>query len=91
VPQGWTIPWKLTFDAVRDALLYLNGRFIGRYVTAGPQKDFYLPEPYFAEGKKPNTLTVVLAYADRPGYIRTLRVRPYEEFASRRTRVEFEW
>jgi hypothetical protein len=91
VPGGWTIPWKLTFEAVRDALLYLNGEFIGRYVTAGPQKDFYLPEPYLAEGGKKNILTIVLAYADRPGYIRTLRIAPYEEFAARRTRLEFEW
>ncbi|MBZ5542464.1 MAG: beta-galactosidase [Acidobacteriia bacterium] len=91
VPSGWTIPWKLTFEAVRDALLYLNGKFIGRYVTAGPQKDFYLPEAYFVEGGKKNILTFVLAYADRPGYIRTLRIAPYEEFAARRTRVEYEW
>jgi hypothetical protein len=91
VPQGWTIPWKLTFEAIRDALLYLNGKFIGRYVTAGPQKDFFLPEPYFAEGKKKNILTVVLAYADRPGYIRTLRIAAYEEFSTHRTHLEFEW
>jgi hypothetical protein len=91
VPAGWTIPWKLTFEAVRDALLYLNGKFIGRYVTAGPQKDFYLPDPYFATGREKNVLTIVLAYADRPGHIRTLRIAPYEEFAARRTRVEFEW
>jgi hypothetical protein len=76
---------------VRDALLYLKGKFVGRYVTAGPQKDFYLPEPYLAQGGKKNVLTIVLAYADRPGYLRTLRVAPYEEFSARRTRVEFEW
>ncbi|MBZ5513824.1 MAG: beta-galactosidase [Acidobacteriia bacterium] len=91
VPTGWTIPWKLTFEAARDALLYLNGRFVGRYVTVGPQKDFYLPDPFFNAGGEKNVLTVVLAYADRPGYIRTLSVAPYEEFAARRTRVEFEW
>jgi hypothetical protein len=91
VPSGWTIPWKLTFEAARDALLYLNGRFVGRYVTVGPQKDFYLPDPFLNAGGEKNVLTVVLAYADRPGYIRTLRVAPYEEFAARRTRVEFEW
>ena len=76
---------------MRDALLYLNGKFIGRYVTAGPQKDFYLPDPYFAASREKNALTIVLAYADRPGHIRTLRIAPYEEFAARRTRVEFEW
>ena len=58
----------------------------------GPQKDFYLPDPYLVfEGKQGNVLTVVLAYTDGLGHIKTLRVGPYEEFATRRTRVEFEW
>jgi glycosyl hydrolase family 35/beta-galactosidase-like protein len=88
--EEWFAPCKLTFESDRDALLYLNGRFIGRYVTVGPQKDFYLPEPYLDFGKK-NTLTFVLAYAAEPGHVRTLRVGRFEEFAYRRTRVEFGW
>jgi len=90
--EEWFAPWKLTFEADRDALLYLNGRFVGRYMTIGPQKDFYLPEPFFnaATGSR-NVLTVVLAYTDQPGHIRTLRVAPYDEYATRRTRIEFEW
>jgi hypothetical protein len=64
---------------------------VGRYVTLGPQKDFYLPEPYLAFGGRKNILTILLAYADQPNYIRTLRVAPYEEFSARRTRIEFEW
>jgi hypothetical protein len=89
--EGWTVPWKLAFEAARDALLYLNGKFVGRYVTIGPQKEFYLPEPYLNFGGKKNMLTLVLAYTDQPGHIRTLRVAPYTEFSVRRTRVEFEW
>lgn len=88
---GWSIPWKAIFEAERDALLYLNGKFVGRYVTVGPQKDFYLPEPYLAFGGRKNILTILLAYADQPNYVRTLRVAPYEEFSARRTRIEFEW
>jgi Glycosyl hydrolases family 35/Beta-galactosidase, domain 2/Beta-galactosidase second all-beta domain len=90
--EEWFAPWKLTFEADRDALLYLNGRFVGRYMTIGPQKDFYLPEPFFIneQGKK-NVLTVVLAYTNQPGHIRTLQVAPYSEYATRRTRIEFEW
>ncbi|MFB3921079.1 MAG: beta-galactosidase [Terriglobia bacterium] len=90
LPAGWMAPWKLTFEAERDALLYLNGKFVGRYVTAGPQKDFYLPEPFLLAGQK-NELIVILAYADHPGSIRALRVEPYAEFAARRTRIEFEY
>ena len=85
------VPWKVTFEADRDALLYLNGKFVGRYVIVGPQKDFYLPEPYFAPPGKQNVLTFVLAYTDRPGHLRTLRVGPYAEFSARRTHLEFQW
>jgi hypothetical protein len=90
--QGWFAPWKLVFEADRDALLYLNGKFVGRYVTIGPQKGFYLPEPDLVfEGRRKNILTIVLAYTEQAGHIRTLRVSPYDEFVTRRTRVEFEW
>ena len=86
VAPGWMVPWKLTFEADRDALIYLNGKFVGRYVTVGPQKEFFLPEPYFAPAGRENILTFVLAYTDRPGHVRTLRVGPYEEFSARRAR-----
>lgn len=91
-PEEWSIAWKLTFEAGHDALLYLNGKFVGRYVTAGPQKDFYLPEPYLVfDSKRKNVLTIVLAYTSEPHSIRTIRIGPYNEFATRRTRVEFGW
>jgi len=89
--EGWTVPWKLVFDADRDALLYWNGKFVGRYVTIGPQKEFYLPGPYGAATGKSNILTFVLAYTDRADHLRALRVAPYAEFSVRRTRVEFEY
>jgi hypothetical protein len=88
--EEWFAPWKLTFEAACDALFYLNDKFVGRYVTVGPQKDFYLPEPFLNFGGK-NALTIVLAYTDDPAAIRALRVSPYGEFAVRRTRIEFEW
>ncbi len=89
LPAAWFAPYRVTVEAERDALLYLNGKFVGRYVTVGPQKDFYLPEPFLNFGGQ-NELMVLLAYADDPRHVRTLRVSPYEEFATRRTRVEFE-
>lgn len=90
--EEWFAPLKVTVHSDRDALLYLNGRFVGRYMTIGPQSEFYLPEPFFnlEKGKK-NILTVVLAYTDNPGNLRTLRIAPYNEFVTRRTRVEFGW
>ena len=88
--EAWKTPWKLTFDADCDALIFLNGKFVGRYVTIGPQKDFYLPEPYLSPGGE-NNLTFLLAYTDQPHHLRKLQVAPYAEFSVRRTRVEFEW
>jgi hypothetical protein len=91
VDPSWSIPWKLVFGSDRDALFYLNGKFVGRFVTAGPQTDFYLPEPYLRRDGIPNVITVVLAYSESPAHIRTLRVEPYDGYSSRRTRVSFEW
>ncbi len=89
-PEGWFAPYRATLEADCDALLYLNGKFVGRYVTIGPQKDFYLPEPFLNFGGR-NELTILLAYTDDVRHIQTLRVSPYDEFVTRRTRVEFEW
>ena len=88
--EAWRIPWKLTFDADCDALIFLNGKFVGRYATVGPQKDFYLPEPYLAAGGN-NNLVFALAYTDQPAHLRTAQISPYAEFSVRRTRLEFEW
>jgi hypothetical protein len=85
----WKSPWKLNFDADCDALIFLNGKFVGRYVTIGPQREFYLPEPYLPPGE--NTLTFLLAYTDQPRHLRKLQVAPYAEYSVRRTRLEFEW
>ncbi|MGE5327223.1 MAG: beta galactosidase jelly roll domain-containing protein, partial [Deltaproteobacteria bacterium] len=91
-PAGWWIPSKLVFEADRDALFYLNGKFLGRFMTIGPQKEFFIPETYlYLDGKTQNNLTVMLAYAEDANHIRVLRVAPYEEFALRRTRVELRW
>jgi hypothetical protein len=87
---AWKIPWKLAFDADCDSLIFLNGKFVGRYVTIGPQKEFYLPEPYLAAAGE-NNLTFLLAYTDQTRHLRKLQVAPYTEFSVRRTRIEFEW
>ncbi len=90
-PENWRIPWRVALDASRDALLYLNGKFVGRYATVGPQGKFYLPETYLRFGQQENTLLVVLAYAESAQALRTLRIEPYDEFSTWRARVEFGW
>ncbi len=90
LPPEWFAPFRLTLKADCDALIYLNRKFIGRYVTKGPQEDFYLPEPFLNFGTS-NTLVLLLAYADHPRHLHTLHVSPYDEFVTRRARIEFEW
>ncbi|MDE3136996.1 MAG: beta-galactosidase [Acidobacteriota bacterium] len=90
-PKGWQIPWRVEFRADCDALLYVNGKFVGRYATVGPQAHFFLPEPYLRFGGEPNVLTVVLAYVEGTGPIQKLQIAPYWEFATYRARVGFEW
>lgn len=87
----WSIPWRLVFEADRDALIYLNGKFVGRSVTVGPQTEFYLPEPFLHLDGQTNVLTILLAYTESAQVIRTLRVEPCEEHCARRTRIELEW
>lgn len=90
-PERFT-PWKIRIDADRDALLYMNGKFIGYYQTIGPQSEFYLPEPYlYLDGSRPNIVAVMLAYTDGLRNLKKLVVSPYIEFATRKTHVEFHW
>ena len=84
----WSIAWRLHVECDRDALFYLNSRFVGRYASVGPQSDFYLPEPWLHRDGTENVLTIAIAGARRPDHIRVLRVEPYEEWAVRRTRIE---
>lgn len=89
VPESgaWFCPWNVTIASERDALLYVNGRFVGNYKTIGPQEEFYVPETYLKTGEEKNVLTVVLAYAKDVSPLRTLTVSPFTEFAARRTEV----
>ena len=85
-------PWKIRIDADRDALLYLNGKFVGYYQTIGPQREFYLPEPWLhLDGRTENVVAVMLAYTDGLRHLKELVISPYEEFAARRTPVELRW
>lgn len=94
VPEtaNWFCPCNITIAADRDALLYVNGRFVGYYRTIGPQSSFYLPETFVSLGIEPrNILTVMLAYTDNLNAIKRLVVSPYMEFAARKTDIAMEW
>lgn len=55
---GYRAAIKLSLPAGGErCLIYLNGRAVGHYEGVGPQRDFYLPEPYLADE---NLLAIVL-------------------------------
>ncbi len=88
----WFCPWKLGITSDRDALVYINSRFVGFYRTIGPQDEFYVPEPYLhMNGTEENTVTVRLAYTDKAESLQQLVLSPYTEFASRKTQIKFQF
>jgi len=71
-------PLKLVFNAsgVR-ALLYINGRFLGRYVDEGPQREFYIPETIVKSGV--NSIAVMLHVTSYRAYLHSISVEPYSQ------------
>lgn len=89
--EAWFCPWNVTIAADRDALIYVNGRFVGCYRAIGPQSAFYLPESYLASGGQKNVVTVALAYAENLQPFKQLTISPYTEFAARKTELVLNW
>jgi hypothetical protein len=90
--SAWFSPLKVCISADRDALIYVNGRFVGFYRTIGPQSEFYLPEPFLHIGTgQENIVTVRLAYTNAPGSLKQLTIEPFREYAARKTQVQLNW
>lgn len=87
-PRAWSVPLRLEIEAGRDALIYLNARFVGRFAVSGPQSAFYLPEGLLLRGAEQNRLTIALAYSETAASLHSVRVSPFLEYAARRSRVE---
>lgn len=56
-PSAPSIPWKLHLEADANAFVTLNGHLLGRYWSAGPQRDMWLPECWLNYG--PETKNVI--------------------------------
>jgi len=80
-PGVW-IPWGAIVHASGNGFVYLNGHELGRYYNDGPQRRFYLPEPWLNPGK--NTLTIFLnAAGGEPGLL-GLEIAPIADQAETR-------
>jgi hypothetical protein len=52
-----TRPWQMVLKAGGDGFLTLNGHKLGRYWESGPQRAYYLPEPWLS---RHNVLTLTV-------------------------------
>jgi len=50
--KGIKQPIKLKIDGLGKGQIYLNGYNVGRYWNVGPQKEYYLPEPWINLNEK---------------------------------------
>lgn len=76
------VPWKLHLTASGNGFLYLNDHPLGRYWQAGPQHDFYLPEPWLESGE--NLVTLSLRPVDQGVAVQSASVEPYADLAEKR-------
>jgi hypothetical protein len=64
--------------------IYLNGELIGRYMKIGPQRDFYLPEPFL---KEDNCIAVAVEnYEGQNPEASNLTILPY--YAAKKLMIE---
>jgi len=56
-------------------LIYFNGQFVGRFVSEGPQTEFYVPEPLVREGE--NVVTIMVHVVDRDARVESVSLEPY--------------
>jgi len=86
---GWEIPIGLKIKASDYALVYVNGKFIGRYWSAGPQETFYMPACWLKFGDKgKNEVAIAVINNGGPGGLMSLEVAPYSDFVARDTQIE---
>jgi hypothetical protein len=59
LPDGWVVPLALRIEGFEKKVnMYLNGYFLGRYRSEGPQEKFYMPEPWLKSSNNQLTLMV---------------------------------
>ena len=86
VPPDWTIPLKLCLKVNTDALIYLNGRIVGRYNGIGWQREFYLPDCWLNPRGK-NVIALAVRNTGQVGGLSEIAVRPYAEFGVQRHQI----
>lgn len=71
-------PLKLILPKIPGtALIFLNGRHIGRYQDIGPQTEFYLPEPYIKINEENDITLMIDSYAPNKQIPGDFKIVPY--------------
>jgi hypothetical protein len=60
-----SLPWHLHIEATGNGFIYINGHCLGRYWQAGPQHDFFLPEPWLNFAGARNVIAIDLRPTDK--------------------------
>jgi len=59
LPKDWVMPMGLVIRGFEKKVnLYINGHFLGRYRSEGPQEKYYIPEPWLKA--KENSVTLMV-------------------------------
>ncbi len=68
-------PLKLKLKTSCRCLIFVNGKLIGRYVTEGPQTDFYIPEDVI--NPRDNVVVLMLQDIGEGVVLENLEIEPY--------------
>jgi hypothetical protein len=83
--NGVWVPWHLHLEAAGNGFIYVNGRCLGRYWQAGPQRDFFLPESWLNFGPgQTNVVAISVRPVDKCVCVRAASVVPDAAFAEYR-------
>ncbi|MCX6992660.1 MAG: beta-galactosidase [Kiritimatiellaeota bacterium] len=78
-------PWRVTIrNTAAKALVYFNGRLIGRYSNIGPQEHFYIPEELL---QKNNVLAIALDPREQAAILGEIHISPY--YVTRKLNIGF--
>jgi hypothetical protein len=75
------VPWCVRVEAIGNGFIYVNGHCIGRYWQHGGQREYYIPDNWFAPAGGENVVALCLRRVDQPVAVRSVAVRPYRVYA----------
>jgi hypothetical protein len=75
------VPWCVRVEAMGNGFIYVNGHCVGRYWQHGGQREYYIPDNWFAPAGGENVVALCLRRVDQPVAVRSVAVRPYRVYA----------